>query len=129
MRLYLNRGQTHAAKTKGVNNFAAGYNEGGEQLAASETRLVTPHLARVDRRSPTPTKAPGPSAKRTPPPEGFNIRSRPSQVPAPLRATHSSASREVQDLAHKCRNRSRLPDPHGRYTGAPPGYLPCGSGN
>src|ERR1035441_961829 len=34
--------------------------------------------------------------------------------------THASPSRKVQDLIHKLPNRSRLPDPHGRRTGAPP---------
>src|ERR1017187_4043843 len=65
MRFYLNRGQTNAAKTNVVINFAAGYPDGGEQLAASETQLVSPHPARVIRRSSTPTKAPGPSVRRT----------------------------------------------------------------
>ena len=74
------------ARPKVVNNFAAGYSNGGEQLATSETRLAIPRPARVTRRLPTPTAAPGLSAKRTPPQEGSNIRSRPSQVPAPLRA-------------------------------------------
>jgi len=73
-------------RPKVVNNFAAGYSVSGEQLATAETRLVVPHPARVTRRSPTPPTAPGPSAKRTPPHEGSNIRSRPSQAPAPLRA-------------------------------------------
>src|SRR6516225_9525022 len=71
---------------KVVNNFAAGYDGAGEQLATAETRLVVPHPARVTRRLPTPPKAPKPSAKRTPPHEGSNIRSRPPQVPAPLHA-------------------------------------------
>jgi hypothetical protein len=34
---------------KVVNNFAANYIGGGEQLATSETRLVAPHPARVSR--------------------------------------------------------------------------------
>ena len=75
-----------ARMPKVANNFAAGYDGAGEQLATAETRLVAPHPARVTRRLPTPPKAPEPSAKRTPPPEGSNIRSRPPQVPVPLRA-------------------------------------------
>lgn len=71
---------------KVVNNFAAGYTNGGEQSATSETRPCAPYPTRVTRRLPTPTTAPGPSAKRTPPHEGSGIRSRPPQVPAPLRA-------------------------------------------
>ena len=71
---------------KVVNNFAVGDNGAGEQLATAETRLFEPRPARADRRLPTPPVAPEPSAKRTPPREGSNIRSRPSQVPAPLRA-------------------------------------------
>ena len=71
---------------KVVNNFAAGYSGAGEQLATAETRLFEPSPARADRRLPTPPPAPGPSAERTAPLEGSNIRSRPSQVPAPLRA-------------------------------------------
>ncbi len=77
------------ARPKVVNNFAAGYDGGGEQLATSETRLAVPHPARVTRRWPTPTAAPGPSAERTPPHEGSYIRSRPSQAPAPLRAART----------------------------------------
>src|ERR1039458_7862743 len=34
--------------------------------------------------------------------------------------TPASPSRKVPDLIHKLPNRSRLPDPHGRRTGAPP---------
>ena len=81
------------ARSKVVNNFAADYIDSGEQLATSETRPVVPHPARVTRRLPTPTAAPGPSAKRTPPPEGSDIRSRPSQVPALLHAArHMNAN-------------------------------------
>src|ERR1035438_6378194 len=71
---------------KVVNNFAAAYSGTGEQLATAETRLFEPCPTRADRRLPTPPPAPGPSAKRTSPLEGSHIRSRPSQVPAPLRA-------------------------------------------
>jgi transposase len=77
---------------KVVHNFAAGYNGGGEQLATAKTRLVVPHPTRVTRRLPPSPRAPGPSAKRTPPHEGSNIRSRPSQVPAPLRATRTMSA-------------------------------------
>ena len=77
------------ARSKVVNNFAAGYNVGGEQLATSEPRLAIPRPARATPRLPTPTAAPGPSAKRTPPLEGSNIRSRPSQEPVPLRAART----------------------------------------
>ena len=76
-------------RPKVVNNFAVNYRSGGEQLATAETRLAAPYPARVTRRSPTPPKAPGPSAKRTPPHEGSYIRSRPFQVPAPLRAART----------------------------------------
>src|SRR6266581_299977 len=69
-----------------VNNSAAAYHRGGEQLAPPETRLACPNPSRVSVRSPTPAAAPGPSAERTVPHEGSYIRSRPSRVPAPLRA-------------------------------------------
>src|SRR5205807_9905717 len=78
-----------AHRPKVVNNFAASYNRGGEQLAPLEQRLVTPYPTRVTRRSPTPAAAPGPSAERTAPHEGSSIRSRPSRVPARLRATQN----------------------------------------
>ncbi len=68
-----------------VNNFAAGQNGGGEQLAAPEPRLVGPYPARGIRRSPTPASALEPSAERTLPHEGSCIRLRPSQVPEPMR--------------------------------------------
>src|SRR6266850_6816860 len=69
-----------------VNNFAAAHNRGGEQVATPEPRLGCPHPARVRQRSPTPVTAPGPSAERTSPLEGSDIRSRPSRAPVPLRA-------------------------------------------
>jgi transposase len=74
------------AHPKLVNNFAAGYPDGGEQLAPLETRLRVPYPTRVNGRSPTPAAAPGPSAERTTPREGSRIRSHPSRGPAPLRA-------------------------------------------
>lgn len=72
-----------------VNNFADEYDGCGEQLATAKARLVTPRPARAIRRLPTSPRAPGPSAKRTLPHEGSNIRSRPLQVPVPLRAARN----------------------------------------
>src|SRR5437870_83322 len=69
-----------------VNNSAAVHSNGGEQSAAPAPRLGSPHPARVRQRSPTPVTAPGPSAERTSPLEGSDIRSRPSRGPVPLRA-------------------------------------------
>src|SRR5258707_1328914 len=90
-KVILHRGKRpgKGARPMVVNNFAVDYNESGEQLATSETRLVAPHPARVTLRLPPPATAPGPSAKRTPPLEGSYIRSRPPQVPAPLRAART----------------------------------------
>jgi transposase len=74
-----------ARHSKLVNNFAAGDNGVGEQLAPPETRLVTPYPTRVTVRSPTPAAALELSAERTSPHEGSGIRLRLSQVSAPMR--------------------------------------------
>jgi transposase len=83
------RRSLESAQPEVVNNFAAGYSVCGEQLATAKTRLVPPHPKRVTPRLPPSPSAPDLSAKRTPPQEGSNIRSRSSPGPAPLRAART----------------------------------------